>query len=152
MVHIHIPEEMIVEILSRLPVKSILKFKLVCKLWNSLLSDPRFSLVTKGREHAIFWCSGKRCFGSLDHQYAIREIPRQCWDRQHLDFVGSCNGLVLFSTYGTRYDCYSYCYFYLLNPTTRSFRDLINYGRRILYGENRITDYPVAYGFCFDKL
>ena len=152
MVHVHIPEEIIVEILSRLPVKSILKFKLVCKLWNSLLSDPRFSLATKGREHAIFWCSGKRCFSSLDHQYAIREIPRQCWDQRHLDFLGSCNGLVLFSTYDTRYDCYSYCYFYLLNPSTRSFRGLINFGRRILYGENRITDYPVAYGFCFDKL
>ncbi|XP_027165901.1 F-box protein CPR1-like [Coffea eugenioides] len=152
MVHVHIPEEIIVEILSRLPVKSILQFKLVCKLWNSLLYDPRFSLATKGRERAMFWCCGKRCFSSLDDQYAIEEIPRQCWYRPYLDFLGSCNGLVLFSTYETWYCYYNHCNFYLLNPSTRSFRGLINFSGRMLFGENRITYSPVAYGLCFDKL
>ncbi|XP_058739592.1 F-box/kelch-repeat protein At3g23880-like [Vicia villosa] len=37
-----LPEELIIEVLSILPVKSILRFKCVCKPWESLISDPFF--------------------------------------------------------------------------------------------------------------
>ncbi|KAM3220315.1 putative F-box protein [Capsicum annuum] len=37
-----LPEEIIDKILSRLPVKSLLRFKCVCKYWNSITIDPRF--------------------------------------------------------------------------------------------------------------
>ncbi|KAF6146034.1 hypothetical protein GIB67_033393 [Kingdonia uniflora] len=37
-----IPDEIIVEILSRLPVKPLFRFKSVCKIWNCLPSDPKF--------------------------------------------------------------------------------------------------------------
>ena len=38
-----LPVELVVEILSRLPVKSLLLFKSVCKSWKTLISDPKFA-------------------------------------------------------------------------------------------------------------
>ena len=38
-----LPEEVMLEILLRLPVKSLLRFKSVCKHWLSLISDPNFA-------------------------------------------------------------------------------------------------------------
>uniref|UniRef100_A0A803KZU7 F-box domain-containing protein n=2 Tax=Chenopodium quinoa TaxID=63459 RepID=A0A803KZU7_CHEQI len=39
----HLPENLIVEILSRLPVKDLLQFKSVCKSWCSIISSPAFA-------------------------------------------------------------------------------------------------------------
>ncbi|XP_057428243.1 F-box/kelch-repeat protein At3g23880-like [Lotus japonicus] len=36
-------EDLITEILLRLPAKSLVRFKAVCKLWRSLISDPHFA-------------------------------------------------------------------------------------------------------------
>lgn len=38
----YLPMDIIVMILSRLPVKSVLKFKAVCKSWNALIASPPF--------------------------------------------------------------------------------------------------------------
>ncbi|XP_057459207.1 F-box protein CPR1-like [Lotus japonicus] len=37
-----LPEDLMVEIMLRLPVRSLLRFKCVCKLWLSLISNPEF--------------------------------------------------------------------------------------------------------------
>ncbi|CAI8619571.1 unnamed protein product [Vicia faba] len=37
-----LPEELIVEILLRLPVRSLVQFKCICKSWKTLISDPKF--------------------------------------------------------------------------------------------------------------
>ncbi|OMO69430.1 hypothetical protein COLO4_29068 [Corchorus olitorius] len=43
MVALHeLPEEIYIEILERLPVKSLIRFKAVCKSWKSLISSPDF--------------------------------------------------------------------------------------------------------------
>ncbi|XP_050219537.1 F-box/kelch-repeat protein At3g23880-like [Mercurialis annua] len=39
----NIPSEIMIEILSRLPVKSVVRFKCVCRSWRSLLSHPDFA-------------------------------------------------------------------------------------------------------------
>ncbi|KAL6563412.1 hypothetical protein OROGR_002371 [Orobanche gracilis] len=39
---IYLPQEMIENILPRLPVKSLLRFKSVCKRWRDTISDPEF--------------------------------------------------------------------------------------------------------------
>ena len=38
----NLPRELIVDILSRLPVKTLCRFKCVLKPWRSLISDPDF--------------------------------------------------------------------------------------------------------------
>ena len=40
-----IPYDIAVEVLSRLPVKSLLRFKSACKQWFSLISDPKFAVL-----------------------------------------------------------------------------------------------------------
>ncbi|XP_022031044.1 F-box protein At3g07870 [Helianthus annuus] len=37
-----LPENIILDVLSRLPVKTIIRFKCVCKKWRDLVSDPYF--------------------------------------------------------------------------------------------------------------
>lgn len=39
----HLPESLLLEILFKLPVKSIFRFKCVCKNWRTLISDPSFA-------------------------------------------------------------------------------------------------------------
>lgn len=46
----YIPYELLVDILVRLPVASLLRFKSVCKSWNSLITNPSF--VTKHLNHS----------------------------------------------------------------------------------------------------
>ena len=43
MVFLFLPQEIIIEILLRLPVKSLPSFKFVCKSWLSLISNPHFA-------------------------------------------------------------------------------------------------------------
>lgn len=38
-----LPEELVREILLRLPVKSLVQFKCVCKLWKTLISNSQFA-------------------------------------------------------------------------------------------------------------
>jgi F-box interacting protein len=40
---LYLPNELVIQILKRLPVKSLICFKCVCKLWFSLISDPHFA-------------------------------------------------------------------------------------------------------------
>ncbi|XP_050209717.1 F-box/kelch-repeat protein At3g06240-like [Mercurialis annua] len=39
---VYLHEEVVVEILKRLPVKSVLKFKCVCRSWYALITNPNF--------------------------------------------------------------------------------------------------------------
>jgi len=38
-----LPQNLIIQILLRLPVKYLIRFKCVCKLWFSLISNPHFA-------------------------------------------------------------------------------------------------------------
>ncbi|KAM3198797.1 hypothetical protein P3L10_034462 [Capsicum annuum] len=53
---VHLQEEIIMDILSRLPVLSLLRFKCVSKCWMTLISEPYFTLKhlnrAKNNEHS----------------------------------------------------------------------------------------------------
>nr|AFK44336.1 unknown [Lotus japonicus] len=128
-----LPDELVVEILSRLPVKSLLKFRCVCKSWMLLISDPyfikkhlhlskqstlfnhhRIILSATTAEFHLKSCSVSSLFNSTstvceDLNYPVKNKYR------HDGIVGSCNGLLCFAIKG---DCVL-----LWNPSIRSPRN-----------------------------
>ncbi|RZB41120.1 F-box/kelch-repeat protein [Glycine soja] len=104
-------EELIEEILSRLPVKPLIQFKCVCKGWNSLMSDPYFiklhlskSAAKDDLEHLQLMknvCLGsipeihmESCdVSSLFHSLQIETFLFNFANMPGYHLVGSCNGL-----------------------------------------------------------
>ncbi|KAL3538057.1 hypothetical protein ACH5RR_001423 [Cinchona calisaya] len=94
---------MISNILSRLPVKSLLRFRFVNKLWYSITSDPKF-VLTNNESKAVFMSSLKTdhfMFHFINNEGFVVSVPFP-WERTRRDeyyedeFVaGSCNGLLL---------------------------------------------------------
>ncbi|XP_058217013.1 probable F-box protein At1g14315 [Rhododendron vialii] len=65
----HLPFDITIEILSRLPVKSLLRFKSVCKTWYALIETPDFF----SKQFISVWIS-------LDSMQSLfREIPGAEW-------------------------------------------------------------------------
>ncbi|KAI8537932.1 hypothetical protein RHMOL_Rhmol09G0062600 [Rhododendron molle] len=162
----HIPLEIIFDILSRLPVKSLLRFRSVCKPWLSLISNPQFvktHLSTKSfkgddddddythlrlvlNTHpshnvtGLKTCSIETLRSVLESQQWVSAVdldyPFNDLD-QDVVVVGSCNGLMCFATRtGT---------IYLLNPSTRKSKRLPDSGVK------RLWDSRDLYGFGFDE-
>ncbi|OMP03624.1 hypothetical protein COLO4_10294 [Corchorus olitorius] len=44
-----LPQELVVEILVRLPIQDLVKFTAVCKSWNSLIKNPTFISIYFGK-------------------------------------------------------------------------------------------------------
>nr|XP_043639370.1 F-box/kelch-repeat protein At3g23880-like [Erigeron canadensis] len=122
-----VPTEIILEILFRLPVVWLLRFKSVCKLWFSLISDPYFInchvknnecayhlrrlISTTERELNIKTC---HLCDVLHHDKAVNvlEIDYPFKDQVHsVLVVAYCNGLLCL-----RFRDYTYC---IWNPSTR---------------------------------
>ncbi|KAK3417201.1 hypothetical protein EUGRSUZ_H02939 [Eucalyptus grandis] len=120
-----IPEEIVVDILLRLPAKSLVRCKCVCKRWRSLISDPGFA-----KSHLQ-----KLKAGDLIPSQRIiiggRNGPLKTVDYEALDggegrmvvphgiepsrIVGSCDGLVCLIGPSN---------FVIYNPTTREYMEL----------------------------
>ncbi|XP_058214501.1 F-box/kelch-repeat protein At3g23880-like [Rhododendron vialii] len=156
-----LPFEMTIEILSRLPVKSLLRFKSVCKTWYDLIKTPHFiskhllthstrhhtplletslNLVTENQEISLIYNDG---FNNgpinLDFPFLdIRDYRRTSGygGENYLVIAGICNGLVCVSL-----SCFGYRLF-LCNPSTRKFREIPNsewndensYGGQVSFG------------------
>lgn len=111
---VQLPDELIVEILSILPAKSLLRCRLVCKSWLSLITSTKFKLMHLHN------------FNKLNPRYFVRRLDwfaRQDWFCVHFDneaftldrgtqiefpffrsrvnlcfrIVGCCNGVVCLS-------------------------------------------------------
>ncbi|XP_061988801.1 F-box protein CPR1-like [Rosa rugosa] len=104
-----LPEDIIVKILTRLPVKSLVRFRCVSKRWRSILSDSQFAkshfrlaFEQKTLSHRLL-VSGSSSLESLDlekpfgigNESSVRELacPLQQFGERVL-LLGSCNGLV----------------------------------------------------------
>ncbi|KAL3506658.1 hypothetical protein ACH5RR_032040 [Cinchona calisaya] len=132
-----LPDEIIYEILSMLPVKSLLRFQCVSKSWLSIISSPHFIkshlnfaasstdnqrilLMFIGLDNHPVNCSVNR----LLYKQPIDAIPTNFPTlalRGEFAVMGCCDGMMVCSSLIKR------CYF-LWNPSTRKCKELPNLG------------------------
>ncbi|KAL3726851.1 hypothetical protein ACJRO7_031709 [Eucalyptus globulus] len=149
-----IPEEIVVDILLRLPAKSLGRFKCVCKRWRSLISNPGFvrshlqrlkardsipsqRIIVGGNPlktvdyEALDGCGKGRLV--VPHWIKIFWVPR---------IVGSCDGLVCLIDRSS---------FHIYNPTTREYIELpgsdVVDQNKLFYGFRS----ELFYGFGYDS-
>ncbi|CAL5420092.1 unnamed protein product [Camellia sinensis] len=140
----NISEDITIEILSRLPVKSLLRFKSICKRWNSLISDSKFKFSCT--RHQLIIKSNFYLYAidevEEEGEVSLRQLPKPMEDMLGLlQILGSCNGLLLVS--------YSF-YLYLWNPSTNQCRKVLKLlnsspGDRV---SSRVYDIS---GLCYDS-
>ncbi|XVF49413.1 hypothetical protein PTKIN_Ptkin04bG0009900 [Pterospermum kingtungense] len=142
--------DLLTQILVRLPVKPLIRFKSVSKVWHSLISDPKFSRrlfpdisglimhefgTAPNTEHGFIPISLK---SSADAPFKFLTFIKHYWG---LKVVQSCYGLLL---------CCSKIYpsqpdYYIYNPTTKQFVTLplpdYNRNTRIAYGFSLAFDH-----------
>ncbi|KAJ4958744.1 hypothetical protein NE237_025855 [Protea cynaroides] len=161
----HLPCEIVSEILSRLPIESIMQFMSVCKSWFSLIEDPSFVKLqlkrAKSRPHRlILWSNQvrKNWLLLLDKDkegkdmWKGRDISLEYtfkYEKQDhcLNFiiVGSCNGLLcMVSTFW--YGCCSIFYgIFICNPITQECTMLPVGGGRFFNGGD-IAEGQIGFG------
>uniref|UniRef100_A0ACD5W5U1 Uncharacterized protein n=1 Tax=Avena sativa TaxID=4498 RepID=A0ACD5W5U1_AVESA len=101
-------EDLIVEILSRLPVRSVHRFKCVCKLWRDLIAQPvhrkklpqslagfLYSTYPGGYRHHLAGVSAATAVDSVDASLAFLRPMNYTMIR----LLDTCNGLLLCSCY-----------------------------------------------------
>ncbi|KAL3627523.1 hypothetical protein CASFOL_028886 [Castilleja foliolosa] len=126
-----LPEELIAVILSKLPVKSLLQFKSVCKSWYSLIKSPYFIDIHLNNSSNHKCIMIRRCI-----EAQIQYFPRTLSFHSHetladgiqmntpffpnsfgfYNFSGPCNGLICMTKNNDQ--------ILIINPATREFRSL----------------------------
>ncbi|KAK7295543.1 hypothetical protein RJT34_18453 [Clitoria ternatea] len=102
------PQDLIENILSRLPVRSLLRFKCVCKSWLSLISDPQFAklhfdLAASPTHRLLHKLPRQRSIQSRDIQVPFDQdsslvnlfLPPPPSHEGYLEILGCQRGLVL---------------------------------------------------------
>ncbi|XP_055812064.1 F-box/kelch-repeat protein At3g23880-like [Solanum dulcamara] len=127
-----LPVELIIEILSRLPVKSLLKFRCVSRPWRCLISSRKFikahlNAFTNKKDsthhsrlllrfvqphHHLMDCSIRSLLYDSDPKIFQLSYPMQN-PRKSFKILGSVNGLICFSSESD---------LFLWNPSIRKFK------------------------------
>ncbi|KAL4379414.1 hypothetical protein GQ457_02G031930 [Hibiscus cannabinus] len=118
----YMPEEVIVGILKRLPAKSVVRFRSVCKGWDTLISDPWFisthlqASLSNNTSFLLFLCvkNGKTRF-SLHYDQDGFEESKQLHLPPFSSVFGSCNGLICVQLFSFVVD------FLLWNPSIQNY-------------------------------
>ncbi|KAH7845482.1 hypothetical protein Vadar_002779 [Vaccinium darrowii] len=131
-------EELLIEILLRLPVKTLLQVKSVCKNWYDLIHSPYFIYPHHDRAASIAAAENTDCLlvkrfvdggeggeGSFTLSFVPNETPVEDIDisftgidTNYLQLVGSCNGVVCLTRFRLNTTIV------LWNPSMKEFRVL----------------------------
>ncbi|KAL6227641.1 hypothetical protein ACLB2K_001598 [Fragaria x ananassa] len=134
----YLPEEVYFKILSRLPAKSLMRFKCVSKRWRSLISDSHFAKthLHQTLTHGFLVCTSPHIpqlessvlespsFGDRSSARKLAfpsKLTEEEEERLHVMLLGSCNGFVFACLRRLRNPCRNYS---IWNPTTGFFMDL----------------------------
>ncbi|XP_059658880.1 F-box protein CPR1-like [Cornus florida] len=98
----NLPCEVIYNILSKLPVKSLVRFRCVCKSWRGVISDPKFA---KSHLNESIRLDRKKLLDSAHYHIDLYSIANESCEGEQVSFpcrkywiarmMCSCNGLVL---------------------------------------------------------
>jgi F-box interacting protein len=145
-------EDLIVEILLRVPARSLLPMKCVCKLWKTLISDPQFAkshllrLNSTAYPHLVSRHESSRTIIG----YNVEPLLEDHLNRIEPDFktmrhnyliIGSCNGLLCLLQYNLNFVI---LWNPFLNMKSHASPTLVSH-----YGEN---DHISYYGFGYDQV
>jgi hypothetical protein len=127
-----LPREIILDILSGLPISSLVQFKSVCRAWRKLARDPDLVNIHSTRMAESNPCLIFHCDNPIRNQLYFVELPA-CDDKKEkvkmfdvpfwaamseFDVVGSCNGLLCLS------DALYNDALYIYNPFSRKYQEL----------------------------
>ncbi|XP_064975040.1 putative F-box only protein 9 [Musa acuminata AAA Group] len=100
-----LPDDLLVQILSRLPVKSTLRFRCVSKEWLALLSDrgpysirylcPTMCGFFYRRSHLAGSWQYAAIHPFKDHRFDLHKLISHLPDHRNLNLLDSCHGLLL---------------------------------------------------------
>ncbi|XP_058739585.1 F-box/kelch-repeat protein At3g06240-like [Vicia villosa] len=162
---VFLPEELVAEVLSFLPVKSLLQLRCVSKSWKSLISDPIFvkrHLKRSARNPNLTLVS--YFFVEDEAAFCLMENPpiivRRFYDPYHQlkdmdcsSIIGSCNGLICLL--GLSYfNSHKEMCLRFWNPATRTISEKLGYSiehnyqyyPNLTFGYDDSTDtYKVVY-------
>ncbi|XP_058723823.1 F-box/kelch-repeat protein At3g23880-like [Vicia villosa] len=146
-----LPFEIMVEILSRLPVKFLVQLQSVCKSWKSLISDPKFAKkhlrVSTTRHHLLLiYANPSREFALAAYPLAsvFTEVTATATQLEYPlnnrieQIVDSCHGILCFAL--------DQHFALLWNPSIRKFTQLPS-----LDNPKRKESYTI-YGFGYDHV
>ncbi|XP_031251707.1 F-box/kelch-repeat protein At3g06240-like [Pistacia vera] len=142
-----LPQEIIIDILLRLPVKSLCRFRCVSKPWLALINDPHFvtSHLRHNNTHKLILAS--HSLYSVNHEatpideevvavkldFPLKSIPRN----DQVQIFGSCNGLLCIMPVPK--------VFFLFNPATRE-------AKRIPEFQLTSLNYSSIHGFGYSEV
>uniref|UniRef100_A0A2N9IDC3 F-box domain-containing protein n=1 Tax=Fagus sylvatica TaxID=28930 RepID=A0A2N9IDC3_FAGSY len=144
------PDEVILEILSRLPVKPLLRFRCVSKPWLALIDSPEFikfhlkHSLTTNTNLSLILRSSKLYSSDFDSLDGAIELDHPLKTPGYgIDICGSCNGLLCLSN--------SEDDVALWNPSTRKFKKLPVTTMDFPDGLQGLFYCKSVYGFGYDE-
>ncbi|XP_039040427.1 F-box protein CPR1-like [Hibiscus syriacus] len=154
----YLPTEVIIDIFKRLPVKSVVKCRSVCKSWNSIICDPSFisthfqaslSIPFNNTPFLLIRClkNGKENYSLHYDNYGFDEFKQlQCPAFEcvsHSMYLGCCNGLICLGS-----DSHGDMDFVFWNPSIRKY---VSLPQPTIGCINYVSPLNSAFGFGFDS-
>ncbi|THG06264.1 F-box/kelch-repeat protein At3g06240-like [Camellia sinensis] len=154
--NLFLPMDIIVDILNRLPIKSLVRFRCVCKTFRHLISNPTFisSHLLHHRTTTIFTFKHRTTSSSTlsllqspssseNPINLVHPFPNRTRD---LHLIGSINGLLCVCLSNHPLHCHRRIILLLWNPATKLFKSLPPPTIKI---PRRFFQFSLGFGFRF---